>query len=130
MKRALAALAIIATVSGGAHAARYGWIVTSTAVLGYDRPYVFVLRGDPLVFAQLDPTQRHDLIASDVDPETLEPLFYSDGALGFGASRRVRGVERLETGDYPFFCSLHAWMNGLLQVRSTVPEGIPATATN
>ncbi|HVE46971.1 MAG TPA: cupredoxin domain-containing protein [Acidimicrobiales bacterium] len=70
---------------------------------------VTVLEGDTLEFVNLD-SAPHDVVSVEVPP-----LFQSDLVAG-PATTTVRGVEALEPGDYPFFCTVHNNMEGVLSV--------------
>src|SRR3954467_4685205 len=79
-----------------------------SAGLNYATPVVTVGKGDSLRLTNLDNLAGHDLDAEDGS-------FQSD-TVGFGQSTPVKGVEKLNAGSYPFHCTLHAWMTGVLQV--------------
>src|SRR4051794_8128137 len=87
-----------------------------SAGLNYATPVVTIGKGDSLRLTNLDNLAGHDLDAEDGS-------FQSD-TIGFGASTPVKGVEKLNPGSYPFHCTLHAWMTGVLQV---VPASTPGT---
>src|SRR3954471_1064505 len=79
-----------------------------SAGLNYATPVVTIGKGDSLRLTNLDNLAGHDLDAEDGS-------FQSD-TIGFGQSTPVKGVEKLNPGSYPFHCTLHAWMTGVLQV--------------
>src|SRR3954451_15415594 len=85
-----------------------------SAGLNYATPVVTIGKGDSLRLTNLDNLAGHDLDAEDCS-------FQSD-TIGFGQSTPVKGVEKLNPGSYPFHCTLHAWMTGVLQV---VPASTP-----
>src|SRR5689334_21618521 len=87
-----------------------------SAGLNYATPVVTIGKGDTLRLTNLDKLAGHDLDAEDGS-------FQSD-TIGFGQSTPVKGVEKLNAGSYPFHCTLHAWMTGVLQV---VPASTPGT---
>ncbi|HEX8054133.1 MAG TPA: PQQ-binding-like beta-propeller repeat protein [Thermoleophilaceae bacterium] len=74
----------------------------------YATPTITIGQGDTLTFTNLDNLARHDLLGHD-------GKFGSD-LLGAGESGPVKGVESLEQGQYQFHCSLHGWMQGVLNV--------------
>jgi plastocyanin len=67
------------------------------------------------------PTSYHNVTARAQGPDG-QPLFYSETILG-GSSAPVEGTQYLAAGSYPFVCTLHAGMNGTLEVEAT---GTPA----
>lgn len=77
-------------------------------------------QGEKVTFTNLD-IADHDVVARDTDA-TGAPLFKSE-LIGRGASAPVVGVERLVTGSYAFFCSIHVEMAGSINVTSA---GTPA----
>jgi polyvinyl alcohol dehydrogenase (cytochrome) len=81
------------------------------AAMNYATPAVVLGKGDSLKFTNLDTLAKHDL-ASDED-KFKSPL------LGGGESAKVEGVEKLEPGNYPFHCTLHAWMRGVVTVNES-----------
>jgi len=71
--------------------------------------------GGPLSYTNLDVVQ-HDVVASDTGPDGA-PLFRTP-LVGFGASAKVEGLEKVQSGKtYGFFCSLHPNMRGSLIVQ-------------
>src|SRR3712207_479955 len=78
------------------------------AAMTYATPVLALGKGDTLKFTNLDQLAQHDL-ASD------EGKFQSD-LVGAGQSSMVRGVETLPPGAYPFHCTLHTWMRGVVNV--------------
>lgn len=119
MKRLLGAVVLIAASLGvvaatPARAATQNVIAHSTA--GYANPAVVIEEGDSLDFVNADPLGvPHNVVEDMVDP----PRFASATVAG-GVTTPVVGVETLPAGTYLFFCDLHAWMKGSLQV---VPDG-------
>jgi polyvinyl alcohol dehydrogenase (cytochrome) len=93
------------------------------AAMTYATPVIALGKGDTLKFTNLDSLAQHDL-ASD------EGKFQSD-LLSAGQSGPVRGVETLPPGAYPFHCTLHTWMRGVVDV-APVGTGAdsPAPSTN
>ena len=90
----------------------------------YLPPVIATAAGQGLDFQNSD-ALPHDVVSQDVD-DAGNPLFRSPVIPG-GARADVAGVEVLAAGQYPFFCSLHPWMNGVLQV--TLPGDIPPPVT-
>jgi outer membrane protein assembly factor BamB/plastocyanin len=78
------------------------------AAMSYATPTISIGQGDTLTFTNLDNLAKHDLLGHD-------GKFGSD-LLGAGESGPVKGVEALEQGQYQFHCSLHGWMQGVLNV--------------
>src|SRR5215210_5126419 len=87
------------------------------AAMNYATPALVLGKGDSLKFTNLDTLAKHDL-ASDED-KFKSPL------LGGGESAKVEGVEKLPAGNYPFHCTLHAWMRGVVTVNEA--GGTPAS---
>lgn len=87
-------------------------------------PVIATDAGQGLDFQNTD-VLPHDVVSQDVD-DAGNPLFRSPVVPG-GARTDVARVEKLAAGTYPFFCSLHSWMKGALQV--TLPGGIPPPVT-
>src|SRR3954453_14628597 len=78
------------------------------AAMNYATPTITIAKGDTLTFTNLDNIAKHDLVDHD-------GKFGSD-LRGGGESGPVRNVEKLPPGSYQFHCSLHSWMQGVLQV--------------
>ena len=87
-------------------------------------PVIATDAGQGLDFQNSD-VLPHDVVSDAVDDQG-NPAFRSPVIPG-GARADVAGVEKLAAGAYPFFCSLHPWMRGVLQV--TLPGGIPPPVT-
>jgi plastocyanin len=102
----LAALAVVLIAPAGARAAEQQ---AYAAGLTYATPAVVASGGDTLRFTNLDPVAQHDL-----DSDT--PGVFDSALIPAGKSELVPGVERLPAGQYPFHCSLHSWMHGVLTV--------------
>ena len=81
-------------------------------------------QGQSVTFQNSDNTAMHDVTA-DKDGSDGKPLFKSDIIAG-GKTAEVKGVEFLTTGDYPFHCSLHSFMQGTLHVTA---NGTPKPRT-
>jgi len=109
----LLALPLVAA-SSPSTAAKQNVIAHSTA--GYANPAVVIEEGDSLDFINADPLGvNHNVVEDLVDA----PRFASATVPG-GIATPVDGVEALAPGTYAFFCSLHPWMKGALEV---VPDG-------
>ena len=78
--------------------------------------------GDSLVFTNAD-APPHDVVARDAKADGT-PLFRSP-VLSNGQTAAVEGVEALAAGSYPFYCSLHAQMAGVLTVGAAGPSDPP-----
>jgi polyvinyl alcohol dehydrogenase (cytochrome) len=81
------------------------------AGLNYVTPAVVAGKGDTLRLTNLDPIAQHDL-------DSDAPGLFSSPLVGAGQSTPVTGVQSLPPGSYPFHCSLHAWMHGVLTVAN------------
>jgi plastocyanin len=92
-----------------------GAIVVSAAPSSFAPRIVIVPKGSTARFTQMDPLYVHNVIALDGGSNGA-PLF-SAPTLGFGESATIAGVSRLPAGDYPFSCSVHEQMYGVLMVR-------------
>jgi len=77
-----------------------------------------ITQGDTLSSTNLDPVP-HSLTADDLD-ELGNPLF-DTGLFGLAATAPVVGVENLQPGSYPFHCTTHAFMHGVLTVNAPYP---------
>ena len=93
-----------------------GAVVVSTAPRLFATRYVVVNEGDIATLHQLDPAFPHDVISEGRTPEG-EPLFATRNVLSFGENALIERVDDLKAGDYPFTCSLHSDMFGMLLVR-------------
>jgi plastocyanin len=78
-------------------------------------------QGEALTFYSFD-VPNHDVTARDKGPDG-QPLFATP-LIGFGDTAAVEGSQYLTTGQYEFFCSIHANMVGTLTVTGA---GTPAT---
>lgn len=88
--------------------------------MNYATPTVNIGQGDTLTFTNLDSLAKHDLLGHDGK--------FGSELLGANESGPVKGVENLEPGQYQFHCSLHGWMQGVLNVGpagSGSPGGAP-----
>ena len=92
-----------------------GSVVVSSAPNTFATRIVVVPRGARARFAQLDLLGVHNVVALD-GGTAGNPLFQTS-TLRFGQSGEIVGVSRLPAGDYPFSCSVHEQMYGLLLVR-------------
>lgn len=84
----------------------------------YATPALAAAQGDTLRHTNLDPTAQHDL---DSDTAGL----FASPLVGAGESTLVGGVPKLPPGSYPFHCSIHSWMKGVLTVRAGAGPGLP-----
>jgi plastocyanin len=76
---------------------------------------VTIDQGDTLTFQNNDQA-LHDITADGKDSDG-KALFKSE-TIGAGKSSPVEGVEFLTTGDYPFHCSVHPFMQATLHVTA------------
>ena len=91
------------------------------------------------------PGDSLDLVNVDVAPHNLVSkqtrkgvLLFASATVSTGGQAPVRGVERLEPGAYPFFCSIHPTMLGTLVVGTGsagaplvgAPAGVVPTPTS
>lgn len=106
--RAIAAAAAVAAL-GAAAPARAAEQQAYAAALSYTTPAVVAAKGDTLRFHNLDAAAQHD-----IDSDT--PGLFDSPLIPAGESTLVRGVPQLNPGNYPFHCSIHAWMRGTLSV--------------
>jgi polyvinyl alcohol dehydrogenase (cytochrome) len=112
----LAALAILAAVAAGPVATASA-AADSTYAAGFTfvPPTVVVTQGDTLRFNNMD-IAAHSLTSST-------PGLFDSGTISGGSTGLVTGVDKLPPGNYQFFCSIHFWMHGVLQV--VAPTSIP-----
>ena len=80
----------------------------------YATPVVTIQKGQGLNFVNLD-TPQHDVTADQKGGDG-RPVFQSKLG-GLGQVVPVDGVDRLASGSYGFFCSIHPGMRGTLVVR-------------
>jgi plastocyanin len=71
-------------------------------------------QGGSLSFVN-DDLPQHNVVATQSDPVTGQPLFQSR-LIGLGEVAAVNGVERLGSGSYGFYCTIHPGMTGTLLV--------------
>jgi len=86
------------------------------SIAGFATRSVTVIQGQPLDFANSDPTASHDVISVKRGPD-YKRLFTS-ASIPFGQVTRVNGVEKLPVGTYAFECSIHGAMQGELTVQA------------
>ncbi len=114
----MACMAVVATAPGS-QAAVAGAIPGSSAA-GFATPVVVMPAGEGITFSNLD-AAPHNFVALDLFLKKKAakkarwcreydkgkcPLFWSP-QIGTGESTEVEGVDRLASGQYAFFCSLH-----------------------
>ena len=78
------------------------------AAMSYATPAVTIAAGDTVTFHNLDTLAKHDIVGHEGG--------FASELIGAGESSPVKGVEKLEPGQYPFHCSLHSWMQGAITV--------------
>jgi plastocyanin len=89
--------------------------IVAAPVNQYATPTVTIDQGEPLFFRNLDLSQ-HDVVAHQNGPGG-KPLFKSP-LIGAGAEAAVEGAQALTTGRYEFFCSIHPFMHGTVNVTT------------
>ena len=125
MSRRMMALAVLVLASSTlvAQPASATNTVTATALgFTFTPPAVSMLQGDHLQFRNAD-VATHNLTAADGSFHT--------GDVAAGATSDVTGADLLPPGNYQFYCTLHAWMRGVLHVgdAETPATPIPAFST-
>jgi plastocyanin len=90
----------------------------------YQSTEITIDQGQTITFQNSDPTAFHDVTADGKDGDG-KALFESDTIEG-GKTSPVKGVEFLTTGDYPFHCSVHTFMTGVIHVTA---NGTPKPRT-
>ena len=78
----------------------------------YSSDVITIDQGEALIFRNLD-LNRHDLVSKL--QEGGKPLF-STPLQNTGGEAVVQGVQQLKGGSYPFFCTIHTYMTGTLNV--------------
>jgi polyvinyl alcohol dehydrogenase (cytochrome) len=104
---AVAALTTFAAPAGASAAEQHVY----AGGMNYLNPVVPVGKGDKLVFDNLDQVAKHDVASDDGK--------FKSKVIPGGESAPVNGVEKLSEGSYPFHCSLHSWMRGVVQVSAS-----------
>jgi polyvinyl alcohol dehydrogenase (cytochrome) len=97
---------VLAGALAAAPAASAGEQNAYAAAQNYATPTVTLGRGDTLTFNNLDSTAKHDLVGEG----------FASPLIGANESAPVAGVEKLAEGQYQFHCTLHGWMQGVLNV--------------
>lgn len=106
---ALAAVVLLAA-AGPLTPARATSTATVTSVgFTFVPPVVTIAPGDSLQLTNPD-VAPHNLTSTD------GPQVFASGDVPPGATRPVLGVEPLDPGAYTFYCTLHPWMRGVLDV--------------
>jgi plastocyanin len=83
---------------------------------GYNDP------GQPAHFENLG-TNTHNVTAQGSGPDG-NPLFRTGNTPG-GGVRTIEGIPFLDTGDYPYVCTLHPGMDGVFEVSNRLGEPLP-----
>lgn len=108
-------------------------VTEESGAVGYATPIVVIEVGDEVTFEN-DDFVSHDVTAwtsgSDdgwwCDNDSRRALdggcpIFASATIGPKTETPVHGTESLDPGEaYPFYCSIHEWMNGVLV---TEPEG-------
>ena len=79
----------------------------------YATPAIAIPRGGTLSFANADIPQ-HD-VTSVMKDRRGKPIFNSK-LVGLGEVTPVNGVNKLASGNYAFYCTIHPGMTGTLAV--------------
>ncbi|MGQ0431182.1 MAG: cupredoxin domain-containing protein [Microthrixaceae bacterium] len=112
---ALVALLAVTSVTSVVRADAASTATATTAAFTFVPPVVTIAEGDSLVLDNID-IAPHNLTAGD-------GTSFASADVPPNASGEVHGVPELDAGQYPFFCTLHPWMQGMLDV-GTAP-GVP-----
>ena len=99
---------VLGTALGAAPSASAAEQNAYAAAMNYATPTISIGQGDTLTFHNLDNLGKHDLLDHDGQ--------FGSELIGAGEFSPVKGVEKLEPGQYRFHCSLHGWMQGVLNV--------------
>jgi len=78
---------------------------------------LIIQEGDELRYVQADVTITHSITSYRDEPYDIgpgDPGFFDSGQVRWGAY--VVDTTELAVGSYPFFCTIHPGMRGLLQV--------------
>jgi len=86
---------------------------------------VTVTQGSRLTFANAD-AAPHNVVADDT---TNNGALFRSAVATTGQSADVKGVDKLKAGTYPFYCSLHPSMRGVLTVTGGTPTTFAPTPT-
>jgi plastocyanin len=113
VRRALLA-ALVASLAA-APAARADQTITAAPPNQYVNPTVTIDQGEKVTFQNLD-TVDHDVTAKAKGTDG-QPLFHS-ALVGTGGSSDVAGTEYLTSGSYEYFCSIHSFMQGTIEVTT------------
>ena len=105
-RSALAAVVLLAASLVGPPPATANRGVVTAAGGAYVPPGVVIVQGTGLTFVNLD-MEKHDLRSDDG---------FSAVMIGQGETAEVEGVEDLAPSSYPFYCSVHEGMFGVLEV--------------
>jgi plastocyanin len=127
---ASALAALVLAVAAPAASAATVYAGPGAASSSFLTPNVSISAGGTLSFTNLD-LVGHDVTSQQTTrprrrrhhhhhhhrrPAPPQPLFKS-ATVGFGSMTPVNGVEKLQPGSYPFFCSIHPTMTGVLTVH-------------
>lgn len=118
----LAAVALVAATLTPATAAD---TVITAAANTFAPGEVTLTQGSRLTFVNAD-AAPHNVVADDTHKGAA--LFRSTVATA-GQSAEVKGADKLKAGTYPFYCSLHPSMRGVLQVTGATTRTFAPTPT-
>lgn len=110
--RARTGAIVVLTMLALAPAAVADETVYAVPVDRYSSDVITIDQGEALIFRNLD-LNRHDLVSKL--QEGGKPLF-STPLQNTGGEAVVQGVQQLKGGVYPFFCTIHTYMTGTLNV--------------
>ena len=84
------------------------------AAFTYVSPATPIVQGDSLNFTNLD-IAPHNVVSHAAGP--VGGKLFRAAQIGTGGTVPVVGVEAVPAGAYPFLCTLHPWMQGVLVVQ-------------
>ena len=115
MRTTILTIAAAASLAAPA-AARADKVIEAQTVWRFDASTYAMDQGEKVTFKNSDAASPgpHDVTAMDNGPDG-KPLFKSE-TVANGTQTPVVGAERLKTGDYDFFCSVHPFMTATLKV--------------
>jgi plastocyanin len=110
---AAAALAAAPTVASADE------VITAGPTNQFTTPSVTIDQGEKLTFKNND-FNTHNVTSNDSStlPGSVNGHLFASRNIGNGQSAPVEGSQYLRTGSYGFFCSLHPFMTGTLNVNS------------
>ncbi len=125
MRRAIA-LAVAAALLALAAPAAADERVYAVPVNQYSSTVITIDQGEALFFRNID-LQRHDLVSKD--QAGGKPIFGTP-LLGSGEEALVQGAQQLKGGSYQFFCTVHPFMTGTLNVTGAGAPSPPPESSS